>query len=106
MVTLHCCRHFISSMAAYNQMAPLPFEHSHRPHSGMSQGEVLRRGRDDDKPTPLDIRDALDRLLSQTGHHTYPPGWFDHHLKIPDCPTQGQWEKMREGAEGLPRWRR
>ncbi|MDR6643568.1 integrase [Luteibacter sp. 1214] len=85
-VTLHCCRHFISTMAAYDQhISPLLlnalFGHSNRPVEGATGGEVLRGKRYVNKASPLDVRNMLDELPFPALNVTpYQRGRFDHYL--------------------------
>lgn len=85
-VTLHCCRHFISTMAAYDQhISPLLlnalFGHSNRPVEGATGGEVLRGKRYVNKASPLDVRNMLDELpFPELDITAYQRGRFDHYL--------------------------
>lgn len=85
-VTLHCLRHYISTMAAYSNVPAFLldalFGQSNQPHIRMTGGEVLRNVKYVDGPTPLDLRNALDQMcFPELDIAPYQQGRFDHYLK-------------------------
>lgn len=85
-VTLHCYRHFITTMATYDcHVSPILlnalFGHSNRPVEGATGGEVLRGKRYVNKVSPLHLRDMLDELpFPELDITPYVRGRFDNYL--------------------------
>ncbi|MDQ7994606.1 MAG: hypothetical protein AAGC76_02000 [Luteibacter sp.] len=103
-ITLHCNRHFISTMAAYNNfphfLVTALFGQSNKPVEGTTRGEALRLKKYIDKVSPLDLQNMLDELpFPELDFTPYQRGRFDHYL----CHEVGRMKAGQKRKGRVPR---